>query len=529
MGQKCPEKIFLGQKMSVTRFTAEQVQFDRLISQLVELEKSGEEKLFEQGNIVHTLEQNGHKVTKIARSLNPFGVTDHKAVSRKRDYFLVVKKLRELTGCEDILPSSTVIEHLKLAQVETFVEKALEEKFNFFSKCQGYIKFHQTVFPSGKRKSETAKTRQPQVSKMAKFMQNCSVRVPTVLASPATTNVEENSTTVIPTGDSSSILHPGTPEVEENSTTVITTGDSSSILHLGTPEVEQEVSFDQKEEEEESVETGSLEQFRVDISQFCGTIRDASSSQSVQVKRTCVSGVFVPKTATQKTYLDSLLSPHFLKNRRKISSDITVTGMGGNVLFALYKKILPLEAVETLQDSVSRLGLTKPTMRKQAHRGHGQYYLFGYTARQGFVQPYTYDTNQLKLFLSLSPFFETARKVVKSDFPTQMNYYQKNASSELAANPLVPFTGVQLNFKTCVKRHVDVNDYPESLACVTTVGSYQGGELHLSAFNVDIGIEPGDMFFYQAGTLEHFVCATWDGDRSSINLFCNYKVMKWRQ
>jgi hypothetical protein len=239
---------------------------------------------------------------------------------------------------------------------------------------------------------------------------------------------------------------------------------------------------------------------------------------------TTILGGYIPKGKSQVAEMKALIS-FYLKNE-KVESDLLVRSVGGGVLFAYFRKIVPFDMLKQMEEATSKLGKDQsPSMRKQGSRGSGNFYLFGYRKKSNSVEPYSFNDNHLKWCEEMNSYFALIRELVKVHFADSDKFYCSSVTSALEFNPFAPFTAVQLNYLTVVGKHYDQNDYPESLGCLTTVGKYTGGELLLHDFDLKIVIQPGDVFFYQASRLVHSVCET-TGERSSINLFCNKWLLK---
>jgi hypothetical protein len=164
------------------------------------------------------------------------------------------------------------------------------------------------------------------------------------------------------------------------------------------------------------------------------------------------------------------------------------------------------------------------TMTHQRGRGEGSYYIFGYHANmQPFAIPYSHS--QSPAFLSwinhMAPLFTLLRELTKKNFP-KMDLLKNNS---LIDNPLAPFTAGQINWKTCVKKHIDSSDCPNSLGCLITLGDYSGGELFLHNFGIRISIQPSDVLFFETSQIEHSVLPVTDGSRTSIALYYDKRTI----
>ena len=223
----------------------------------------------------------------------------------------------------------------------------------------------------------------------------------------------------------------------------------------------------------------------------------------------------------------------------KINDDIIIQNAGGEIQFAFFKKVVPSDLVEVISDSTYQLGrYGKPSLLHQAGRGDGKYFLSGYHAVGPKIVHYKLDKRKRRWAESLFPYLQLVREVIQLKFPHMWNTFAANATDRLANSPLRPYTGVQLNYKTNVGLHVDQQDHPSSLACLTTVGKYTGGELKIDKLGFEFAIQPGDLLFYQASKYFHCVGPLGPVDpdsseqlqgRCSINLFMNHAVMAAEQ
>ena len=75
------------------------------------------------------------------------------------------------------------------------------------------------------------------------------------------------------------------------------------------------------------------------------------------------------------------------------------------------------------------------------------------------------------------------------------NFNRMSEINNLPETPFSPFSSGQINWNTSAQPHVD--EIPESLACTTTIGDYEGGNLRLHNFGISIQIKPGDIIFYE--------------------------------
>jgi hypothetical protein len=191
----------------------------------------------------------------------------------------------------------------------------------------------------------------------------------------------------------------------------------------------------------------------------------------------------------------------------------------------LFKNILPPDFQQYMMEKTSQfVSSQSAAMTFQKGRGEGSYYCFGYHHnQQPVVIPYaaSHSETYLSWINEMTPYFTTLKYLVEKNFPELLTF----ENNLLQANPLSPFTSGQLNWETCVGKHIDSRDYPRSLSCVTTIGKYTGGELFLHDFGVKVPVQPGDIVFLESATVTHSVLPVLSGNRTSITLYLNKQTV----
>jgi hypothetical protein len=186
-------------------------------------------------------------------------------------------------------------------------------------------------------------------------------------------------------------------------------------------------------------------------------------------------------------------------------------------LIAYFKRAIPEDMVNHITKCTNELVQVKPKMMYQRCRGRGNYYLFGY---HRFCQKYTipyrsmFSLPYLRWIVKMKPYFALVEAYVHKNFPSMVAI----ANKRLIHNPLFPYTSGQVNVNTCVKKHIDHLDHRHSLSCLTTIGTYTGGELFFHELQLAVQIEKGDLLFFQGSKLQHSVLLK-QGERTSINLY----------